>query len=316
MICGTHGPAVFSAIRALLTALDVPARQAALYERMVAGVEDCAARTSLFMPIDVPVAVGLAHDLDESAVHQAAAACTLLWAGADLMDDIADGDARDDWDASPHQLALLYTNLLATLPHLVIDGSDAGGMFSARLAETLWLMSLGQFDDLESERCVAGADDYLALIAHKTGAEVAFFASAPALLAGLPQAVDEAWQRFGVQFGCMVQLFTDIQSTFDAGPGNDLRRRKRTLPVLYTCEALAPDARLAFEQDLIQAAATGGDEALPRLFERMHACAAVRESLTRVELFRYRAAAALPVPLESLAGEHPLRRLLKSCSIL
>lgn len=315
MLCAKDGSAVFDRIRTLFDELAVPPRQRPLYLRILTRVEQVATRASLFMPIDVPVAVAAAHGLEPDYAHQAAAAATLLWAGADLMDDASDGDLDTDWDATPHQLALLYTNLLATLPHLVVTDTPPAARFRQRVAETLWVMSHGQFDDLESATSVRTADDYCALIARKTGMEIAFCAAAPAVLADLPGTVDDAWQHFGLQFGCMVQLFSDICSTFEQGPRSDLRRGKRTLPVLVTLAALDDDVRPCFEDELARTAA-GDDAAQACAIARMHGCAAVRESLMRVELFRYRAAAALPIALDSLPPEHVLRRLLKSCSVV
>lgn len=321
MICAEYVPGIFAEIDELLRALATPPRQQQVYDRIMRRVEQYALSTELFMPVDVPASICAVHALDRRVLCKSAAACTLLWAGADLMDDASDGDATEDWGVSDHQLALMYTNLLATLPQLIV--SDFGGegalpgaaAFGVAIADTLWRMSNGQFDDLESHAVVQTSADYFAVIGGKTGAEIALFASAPAMLAGLPDATIAAWREFGMQFGCMVQLFSDIQSTFVEATRNDLTRGKRTLPVTHTLESLGPAERAMFERDL-ELVAAGAADAGARAVERMHDSSAVFYSLSRVELLRYRAAAALPIALDELDREHPFRRLLTSLSVV
>ena len=231
------------------------------------------------------------------------------------MDDAADGDLiADEWSAQPAQMALVYTNLLATLPHLAA-GDDADAEFHRRLAGVLLTMSLGQFADLESAAAVYTICDYLDLIAMKTGAEAAFFAAAPLLLAGAPTDACDAWSSFGMQIGCMAQMFSDVYGTFTTKAHNDLLDGKRTLPVLYTFERLTGTELNAFRTDL-DAVASGAAARLPAVFARMHACGAAQGALREVERLRYRAAVALPTALSSLTGDHPVRQLLRCCSVL
>ena len=319
MLNQDHCDGVFDEIARLFAMLDTPVAELRVYEKIIARTRECATVSEIFLPIDVPTAIASALQLGERVTSQSAAICTLLWAGADLMDDASDGDGRDDWGISDHQLALLYTNLLATLPHLVLtsdDVSEAGrARCSAAIADALWNMSHGQFADLGCATEVRNCEDSLAVIRQKTGAEVALFASIPALLAGLPEQDVAAWRMFGMQFGSMVQLFTDIRSTFDESPVSDLLRGKRTLPVMRTLATLPETSRNCLERDLAKLAA-GNREPLTRVIESMHAASAAFSSLMHVELFRYRAAAALPVPLENYPRIHPLRRLLRSLMVI
>ena len=293
----------------------MPKREMQLYAHALDRVEETARCAEVFLPIDLPLAIAAALNLDNDIALRTCAATTMLWAGADLMDDIADGDLDDnDWQASPQQLALIYTNLLATLPHLV-HPDLASPMFSQRLAETLLLMSHGQFADLESVASVRSEADYLSVIGHKAGAEAAFFAGAPLMLAGRPKAETEEWESFGFLVGCMVQLFSDIHGTFVESSRNDLLHGKRTLPVLHALDNLAPQARQDFVAQLERL--NGGKiDLLPKAAAHMYECGSVRYALREVERFRYRAAAALPIELRRLSLDHPLRRLLKSCSVL
>ncbi|MGE0485630.1 MAG: methyltransferase domain-containing protein [Gammaproteobacteria bacterium] len=311
MICHEAGAAVFARARALLRECGVPARQESLYERVLRHAEQVATRCEVFLPVDLPTAVALAAGVDDEAALRAATACTLLWMGADQMDDAADGELPvEEWEASAAQLALVHTNLLATLPHLAA-GTGAGADFSQRLSVALWVMSHGQFADLESAHAVQSEDDALAVVAAKTGAETAFFASAPMLLAG--NAVDdvEAWEAFGFNIGCMVQLHSDIHAAFVDAANNDLLQGKRTFPVMHTLGRLPAAARDEFLDRLVDVA-RGDRERLVDAWACMHTHGAAQQSLEQAERFRYRAAAAVPLPLARLERTHPLRVLLKS----
>ena len=115
MLNQDHCDGVFDEIARLFAMLDTPVAELRVYEKIIARTRECATVSEIFLPIDVPTAIASALQLGERVTSQSAAICTLLWAGADLMDDASDGDGRDDWGISDHQLALLYTNLLVSL---------------------------------------------------------------------------------------------------------------------------------------------------------------------------------------------------------
>jgi len=314
---------VFVTLASLLDQLEAPAPYRALFDRALGEVRRCADEGAAFLPIDMPMAVAEVLGLPAAPQRVAAAACTLLWSGADLMDDVADGELGTGWEgASPHQLALVSTNLLATLPHLATAALADHGVpeavlsrFSQRVAQTLWEMSCGQFNDLDSERSVRSASDYGELIRQKTGAEIGLFASAPALLAGLPGDAIEAWSSFGVAYGCMAQLFSDVASSFAEPPRNDLMGGKRALPVLYTLDTLEGREREAFQRDL-EASALGDTHAVARAIRRMTEQGAARFCLSRVELLRHRATQCLPIRLTDLVVDHPIRLVIDSFKVL
>ncbi len=315
MLCDDRRDALFSTVRDMLSACGIPRRQADVFERVIARSERTATRCEVFLPADLPFAVAAAAGIGEDVATRAAAVATVIWSGADLMDDAADGDLRlDDWGASSHQLALVYTNLLATLPHLMVEDAPSQG-FSRCLAESLWLMSHGQFSDLESATAVQRGEDYLDVIALKTGAEAAFFAQLPLLMAAAPEPTRRPWETFGLHIGCMLQLFSDIYGTLIDEPGNDLLRGKRTLPVTHALTMLDGPDRDAFVAALVRVG-SGDREPLPWLIERMQECGSAQAALVQLERFRFRAAATLPVALDEFPRSHPLWRLLKSCWLL
>jgi geranylgeranyl pyrophosphate synthase len=323
MIYARRADEVFQTMDALLDDLGAEAAYRSLFDRALEEVRRCADAGATFLAIDVPLAVSEALERPPLEQRVAAAACTLLWSGADLMDDAADGELPQVWrEVPPSQLALVSANLLSTLPHLVTSalaghapGEAALARFSQRVSWTLWEMSRGQFLDLDSARRVQSIDAYSDLIGLKTGAEVAFFASAPALLAGLPDEQVEGWSAFGAAYGRMAQVFSDVASCFKEPPANDLMAGKRTLPVLHTLDVLDGAARRDFEADL-EGAAAGNVDAARRAIRCMTQRGAARFGLTRVELMRHRAVQSLPLELVELAIDHPMRTVLRQFQML
>jgi geranylgeranyl pyrophosphate synthase len=187
--------------------------------------------------------------------------------------------------------------------------------FSQLVSQTLWEMSRGQFADLGGAHSIRSKEDYSCVIELKTGAEIGLFASAPAVLGGLPDHQIKAWSAFGVAYGCMSQLFTDILSAFSEPPANDLMGGKRTLPVLCTLDLLEAEERDAFERDLT-VAASGDILAVKKVKRRMTEKRAILYCLLGVEDLRWRAVKYLPLRLTDLAVNHPLRSILRRFSIL
>lgn len=320
MIHQQHSAAVFDAIASVLGDMGAAPEYRRLFDLALASVREAAERASIFPPVDLPMAVAdaMGRPLEEAIV--AAAACTLLWSGADLMDDAADGQLAEAWkEVSPHQLALVATNLLSTLPHLLVGRFDdrnaaVSGVWSQAVSRTLFTMSEGQWSDLQSARTVETVDDYLALVRRKTGAEFALFASAPAILADADGETVGAWVRFGFAYGTMSQVFSDTVSTVAPGPRNDLLSGKRTLPVLHALATLCDEEHVSFRADLDSAAA-GEHEAVERAVQSMLRTGSLVASLERVELLRLRAASALPASLVSLGRGHAVHVILSAGSI-
>lgn len=323
MIYAERADEVFATITELLDTLDAPIVYRVLFDRALASVRERADMSATFLPIDMPTAV--AETLERPYLEQrvAAAACTLLWSGSDLIDDAADGELDPGWhDTSRSRLSLVSANLLATLPHLVAARLFDNGVapaslanFSQRISITLWDMSRGQFSDLDSARAVRNVADYELLIQQKSGAEIGLFAAMPAVLAGLPEDQVVGWEEFGAVYGCMAQLFTDIESAFSDSPANDLIMGKRTLPVLHTLGLLEGSELEAFRHDL-DVAASGDARAVTRAVQRMTEHGVARFCLSRVELLRHRATNCLPVKLAELLIDHPLRDVLRQFSIV
>jgi hypothetical protein len=79
--------------------------------------------------------------------------------------------------------------------------------------------------------------------------------------------------------------------------------------------ALRDERHISFLTDL-DLAAHGDHAAAIRAMKTMSDAGAVRESLEKSELLRFRASQALPAPLADLPGDHPLRALLRIYSLV
>lgn len=124
----------------------------------------------------------------------------------------------------------------------------------AALARSFHDMSLslteGQFLDMHFEsRSDVAPDEYLDMIARKTGALVAFSCRAGALVGGAGDRVGDALYDFGRDLGMAFQIWDDIQGIWgspgDTGKASakDLENRKKTLPVLIALQRAQPEQR-------------------------------------------------------------------------
>lgn len=318
MIHRSLGADAFALLRNFVKDFAVEPAYRSLFELALEIAQRDAEKSSIFAPVDLPATAAGLLGLPDSVAVLSAALSTLVWSGADLLDDGADEDLCDRWAGnSPHQIALVATNLLSTLPHTLLGrqagfGPDAA-TYSQALARTLFTMSEGQWADLGSPATVTNLDEYMAVIRRKSGAEFALFASTPALLAGLDQTVSTAWMGFGMAYGVMLQAFGDALSTQREGEGNDLLGGKRSLSVLHllTEKSGAEHTKICADLDLV---ALGDHSGLARLRQAMVESGSLRFAKERCELLRYRAAEAFPARLADLPMDHAARILLRAFS--
>jgi len=173
-----------------------------------------------------------------------------------IHDDIIDGDVERHhrptvWSVFGVGRAIIAGDALETLAHqILLDASpEAGAVASAALAEATASMIAGQADDIafESRRDV-GVEECMAMSAAKTGALLGCAASIGAVLAGAPPATVGALRDFGRHLGLSFQAVDDLLGIWGdpartgKPAGNDLRQRKKSMPV-------------------VSALAAGGDEA-------------------------------------------------------
>jgi len=162
-----------------------------------------------------------------------------------VHDDIIDGDTERRhratvWAAFGTDEAIISGDALHNLAYRVLldDPSPQHREAAARLTRATAAMIAGQaadmaFDDLPA----VSLAECVAMEADKTGALLAYAASVGAVLAGAPADQVDALEEFGMELGCAFQAVDDVlgiwgdPSVTGKAVGNDLRERKKSLPV-------------------------------------------------------------------------------------
>jgi geranylgeranyl diphosphate synthase type I len=164
------------------------------------------------------------------------------------------------------------------------------------LADAVQAMIAGQADDMASEhKLFLSVEECLRMVAGKTGALLGCAASIGAVLAGADDATVNALSQYGDHLGIAFQAIDDMlgvwgDSTTTGKPvGNDLRLRKKTLPISIAYSKgfdVFNEGEANFDQDLSDAEVT---EAMVLLDE----CGARYETLELAEKELEAALAAL-----------------------
>lgn len=192
---------------------------------------------------------------DPQLALSAAAAVEILHNFSLIHDDIEDGDETrrhrptvwKQWgmpqaiNAGDGMFALAYAGLLRSSRQGVADGTVLAAL--NRFTACCLALTEGQHLDMSFEqRERVSVADYLRMIEGKTASLVAASLSLGALLGGAPGPVDDALYRFGRHIGLAFQIRDDILGIWGdpaltgKAAGNDLLRRKKSLPILYALE--------------------------------------------------------------------------------
>jgi geranylgeranyl diphosphate synthase type I len=193
-----------------------------------------------------------------------------------IHDDIIDGDVERHhrptvwsvWGVGP---AIIAGDALENLAHQVLleaspaTGPAAAAALSAATAE----MISGQADDIAFEqRRNVSVEECMAMSEAKTGALLGCASSIGAILAAAPDATVGALRDFGRHLGLAFQAVDDLLGIWgDPGrtgkpAGNDLRNRKKSMPVVA---ALAGGGDDAEELRALMLGAPGDLDDLPAL---------------------------------------------------
>jgi geranylgeranyl diphosphate synthase type I len=179
-----------------------------------------------------------------------------------VHDDIEDADAERRhrptlWALWGVPLAINAGDALFALSRLALYRLLEDGFSERRVLalmrvydETCLALCEGQYLDISFERQAdVTVDAYLEMIGKKTAALVGASVQAGAILATDDDEVIEAYRRFGYDLGMAFQMADDVKGTFwastDSGKpaSGDVRKRKKTLPVVWALEHGGPDDR-------------------------------------------------------------------------
>ena len=190
----------------------------------------------------------------------AAAALELVHNFSLIHDDIQDGDVERRhrptvWSVWGQPQALVAGNAMRSLADLAtLRLTQCGVAPEKAVGASLLLtngyleMTMGQCADLAFEgRLDISLDDYLQMVSWKTGALIRCGMEMGALIASDDPREVQAFSRCGSRLGRAFQIRDDLLGIWgDEGftgksVGNDIRRKKKSFPVVYALE-VAPDA--------------------------------------------------------------------------
>jgi geranylgeranyl diphosphate synthase type I len=174
-----------------------------------------------------------------------------------VHDDLMDGDLERHhrptvWALWGTGAAVIVGDALATMATRVLLASPnpAAPAAATALSEATAEMIAGQADDLafESRRTVS-VEECMAMSTAKTGALLGCAASIGAILAGAPPATVAALRDYGRHLGVAFQAVDDLlgiwgDPAMTGKPvGNDLRQRKKSMPIVAALGAGDDESR-------------------------------------------------------------------------
>jgi geranylgeranyl diphosphate synthase, type I len=201
-----------------------------------------------------------------------------------VHDDIEDADVERRhrptlWAIWGVPLAINAGDALFALSRLALyrlldDGFSESRVLSMMRVydETCLALCEGQYLDISFERRTdVTVEGYLEMIGKKTAALLAASVQAGAILATDDDDVGEAYRQFGYDLGMAFQMADDVKGTFwsssetGKAEAGDVRKRKKTLPVVWALEhATAADRdRLAAIYEVAAPGAQGGPVTTP-----------------------------------------------------
>lgn len=182
----------------------------------------------------------------------------LIHLGSLLHDDVVDdGDMRRGAPAAQRvygNAAVILTGDFCLARAVLLAAEEGGHAAVTALAQAVTAMAEGEVLQLQrAGNLDTSLDQYLEMIDKKSAALIAWCASAGALAAGDTVAAD-ALANFGRAVGVAFQIVDDILDYAPGTgkvPGQDLREKKLTLPLLFAMER-RPDLRERIHTDDVE----------------------------------------------------------------
>jgi geranylgeranyl pyrophosphate synthase len=314
---------VFAFIEELIEALPVPLRHRELLQvHLGVGREQIDIYPEL-PAIQLPLLVHAAITGDQRPALPLAGACTLLYHGADLFDNLIDHELPPEWNTrDPAEASLAATTLLAALPQIAVarlrdQGTPPARLWalSHRFAETLLTMSAGEHEDLLfTERGDVRPEMCKTMTERKSGSEFALFAGAGAILATEDIELIEEYTAFGLCLGTATQICSDVWDIWKGENSPDLLNGKRTLPIVHALYTLRGESRERLQEllELVREGAERHDDVRNLLL----AAGSVHYTGLIVEIYRQRARHHLDAASPREPAGQALRTLLDRTSLL
>ena len=201
-------------------------------------------------------------DQDWTTALPAAAALELIHNFSLIHDDIQDGDLERRhrptvWSLWGQPQALVAGNAMRTLADITALRLVERGVAEEKALRTSFVltkgylhMTRGQCLDLSFEDSLdIKLEEYLTMISFKTGALIRCGLEMGALIASSDENVVTAFARCGSSLGRAFQIRDDVlgiwgdESATGKAVGNDIRRKKKSFPIVYALETAGDTAR-------------------------------------------------------------------------
>ena len=192
----------------------------------------------------------------------AAAALEFIHNFSLIHDDIQDGDVERRhqptvWALWGQPQALVSGNAMRCLADITALGLTERGVPEERILRSSYLLTLGYMDmtkgqclDLAFEGSLdIGLEDYLTMVSCKTGALMRCGMEMGALIGSDEEAFIRAFARCGSSLGLAFQIRDDVlgiwgdEAATGKAVGNDIRRKKKSFPIVYALEVAGNVAR-------------------------------------------------------------------------
>ncbi len=239
-----------------LQKLPVPAIPESLYQPMIYSVIAPGKRIRPILTLLTAEGLGVEHDRAVSA----ALAVEVLHTFTLVHDDIMDNDTQRRGRTTVHvkwcnNTAILAGDGLMALAFQLLMESNArriqrmGFEFSQAMLE----ICEGQALDMEfEERLDVSAENYLEMVAKKTGRLLGLSCQLGALLSDQDESVADNLNQFGIEIGQAFQIQDDLleltsdEQNMGKSLDSDIIAGKKTFPILLALAGKSPDERRAF----------------------------------------------------------------------
>lgn len=310
---------VFEQIRSFLGKQASTSCQQRLFEIALAALRRTWAEGPPLLFIEVPMAVHIAAGGDRRRATSIAAACALVFLGADILDDLADGESRPEWERSTTgEVTLAAATCLSALAPLALSEIKLPARTVAKLHRTLThgllRMAAGQYDDLhstaqQSETSPEAVED---AVAGKSGEEFAMFCALAAVAAGANARVTRHYAAMGKAIGTGGQIASDCYELFEDPEARDLRQGTLTLPLALHISRLSGAEKAEFRKRLVRARTSATSR--ERIRKLVRSSGALRMAVFTVETYRQRALRELDCAKPIQEGRDRLHNLIDSIS--
>ncbi|MEH1847366.1 MAG: polyprenyl synthetase family protein [Nostoc sp.] len=205
-----------------------------------------------FPPIHLPLLVYAGvHGVSEPAIP-VSGATLLISIGADLYDNLNDGDLPEEWKSYP-EFEIIFTadGIACVLPQLIVATleipAERRQHIQELLASCLLQMFAGQAQDLALTHATNPSIEAVesSLLA-KSGLQGALYTGLAAHMTDASEEVAEAYIDFGRNLGMVMQLRSDAHELFYDPECRDLVNSTRTLQITLCLERLSGSERNDF----------------------------------------------------------------------